>query len=91
MATSADWRERLFIIGRYVLLSTVALWVIGSIAVNVIEPVDSKIRAGAWVFVIGSLMSVIAAVLIMFARGWQRLWVLLALIELPFWYGFTLY
>jgi uncharacterized membrane protein HdeD (DUF308 family) len=92
MTAPADWRDRLFIAGYHVLFSTAAVWVIAAIAVNLAEPVDAKIRAGAWAFLIGSLLSIIAAVLIMFGRGWKQRWlVFIALIELPFWIGFTLY
>ncbi|HEU4636186.1 MAG TPA: hypothetical protein VFS41_08420 [Edaphobacter sp.] len=84
-------RERLYVAGRYILLSTAALWIIGFTAVNVLTSVDAKIRTGAWVFLIGSSLSIFAAALTIFGRGNQRWLALIALIELLFWFGFTLY
>jgi hypothetical protein len=64
---------------------------VGVIAVNTVESVEAKIRTGAWLFLIGSLLSIVAAVFTMFGRRKQRWLALIALIELPFWFGFTLY
>jgi len=49
-------------------------------------------RAGAWFFLIGSLLDVFAAILVMFGYGWKRLpLILFAVLGIFFWYGFTLY
>jgi hypothetical protein len=53
---------------------------------------QAELAAGARFFLIGTLLNLLAILLVLFGRGWKRLpLVLLALLELPFFYGFTLY
>jgi hypothetical protein len=70
----------------------VALYVCGLIAVNVLGPADAKIRAGAWLFLIGSSLSILTLLLSFFGDVRQRVGLaVVSVIALPFWFGFTLY
>jgi hypothetical protein len=89
---AARWRVPLF---RYAVAFTaidVTIYLCGVVAVNLLGSVDAKIRAGAWFFLIGSALSLLALIGSMFGYGWKRVGLALAcLLTLPFWYGFTLY
>jgi len=86
------WRLLLFRLGFAFLVIEVALYISGIVLVNVIDPLNAKLRAAAWVFVIGSTLSLIALVLSMFGYGRKRIGLAaVCLVSFPFWYGFTLY
>ena len=50
-----------------------ALYLFGIASVNAIEPVSAKLRVAAWLFVIGTLLSLIVLTLSMFGSGWKRI------------------
>ena len=69
-----------------------ALYLFGIASVNLIEPVSAKLRVAAWLFVIGTSLSLIVLTLSMFGSGWKRIGLaVLTLLSFAFWYGFTLY
>jgi hypothetical protein len=87
-----SWRSRLFKAGVAILLADVALYLYALVRVPNMTPLDVELRAGAWYFVIGSCIALVAALLILFGNGWKRLPLIIAcLLILPLWYGFTLY
>jgi RNA-directed DNA polymerase len=54
--------------------------------------VQEKIRAGAWFFLVGSALSLLALLMSMLGYGWKRVGLVTAcLFTLPFWYGLTWY
>ena len=69
-----------------------AFYICGLGLIRVIDPLNAKLKAAAWFFVIGSALSLIALVFSMFGRGLKRIGLsVVCLMSLPFWYGFTLY
>jgi uncharacterized integral membrane protein len=90
--TVACWRLRLFRSGLVLAAIEFGLYLCGVACVRVIEPVDAKLRAAAWLFVIGLGLSLIALILSMFGSGWKRLGLaVMCVLSLSFWYGLTLY
>jgi len=88
----ASWRLRLFKAGVATLLLDVALYLYALVRVPTITPLDVELAAGARYFVGGSCIALVAALLILFGYGWKRLpLIIVCLLALPFWYGFTLY
>jgi hypothetical protein len=86
------WRPALFRFAIGFMAIDLAFYLCGVVFVNISQPVDEKIRAGAWLFLIGSVLSLIALLLSMFGHGWKRIGLaVVCLLSLPFWYGFTLY
>jgi hypothetical protein len=71
---------------------SLCLYIAALMVVPQITPLQAELAAGARFFLAGTLLSLLSIVLVLFGKGWKRLpLVLLALFELPFWYGFTLY
>lgn len=93
MTELADrWRPTLFRSALAFMAIDAMTYLCGVVVVNGLAPVDAKIRAGAWFFLIGSALSLLALTLSLFGYGWKRVGLALAcLLALPFWYGFTLY
>lgn len=88
----ARWRLPLFRCALTVAAIDVTTYVCGVVIVNLLGSVDTKIRAGAWFFLVGSVLSIIVLILSMFGYGWKRVGLAFAcLLALPLWYGFTLY
>jgi uncharacterized membrane protein YcfT len=86
------WRPRLFRSGLALMAIAFALYLFGIASVNVIEPVTAKLRVAAWLFVIGTLLSLIVLTLSMFGSGWKRIGLaVMSLLSFAFWYGLTLY
>jgi hypothetical protein len=75
------------------LLLGVAFYLSGIVTVSALESSpNAQIKAGAWFFLIGSCVALIAAILIPFGYGWKRVPLVIAcILSLFFWYGFTLY
>jgi hypothetical protein len=87
-----NFRNRLFDSGLILMTIECGIYLCGVAAVNLIEPVNTKLRMAAWLFVIGSSLSVIVLTLSAFGLGWKRLTLALAsLLSIFFWYGLTLY
>jgi len=85
-------RLRLFRSGLALMAIEFALYLSAIASVNVIEPVGAKLRASAWFFVIGTLLSLIVLILSMFGFGWKRIGLaVICLLFFAFWYGLTLY
>ena len=88
----ARWRLRLFRSGLALMAIEFALYLTGVACVKVIEPVGAKLRVAAWLFVIGTVLSLIALTLSMFGSGWKRIGLTVtSLLSFAFWYGLTLY
>jgi uncharacterized membrane protein YcfT len=88
----ARWRPRLFRSGLALMAIAFALYLFGIASVNAIEPVSAKLRVAAWLFVIGTLLSLIVLTLSMFGSGWKRIGLaVMSLLSFAFWYGLTLY
>jgi uncharacterized membrane protein YcfT len=88
----ACWRPRLFRSGLALMAIAFALFLFGIASLNVIEPVTAKLRVAAWLFVIGTLLSLIVLTLSMFGSGWKRIGLAVtSLLSFAFWYGLTLY
>jgi hypothetical protein len=86
------WRMLLFRFAIGLMAVASASYLCGIVVVNALESVDAKIRAGAWIFLIGSALSLLAFILSMFGYGLKRIGLgAVCLVSLPFWYGFTLY
>jgi uncharacterized membrane protein YcfT len=85
-------RLRLFRSGLALMAIEFAFYLSGIASVNVIQPVGAKLRAAAWFFVIGTLLSLIVLILSMFGSGWKRIGLaVICLLSFAFWYGLTLY
>jgi hypothetical protein len=89
---AARWRSNLFRSAlAFVAMDTIT-YVCGIVVVSVLGTVDAKIRAGAWLFLVGTALSLVGLTLSLFGHGWKRVGLALScLLALPFWYGFTLY
>ena len=88
----ARWRLTLFRSGLVVMAIEFGLYLCGVVSAQMIEPMGTKIRVGAWFFIVGIGLSLIALTLSMFGSGWRRLGLAaMSLVSLPFWYGMTLY
>jgi hypothetical protein len=86
------FRNRLFGSGLILMAIECGLYFCGVVAVNLIGPVNTKLRLAAWLFVIGTALSLIVLVLSAFGSGWKRVTLALAsLLSFFFWYGLTLY
>ena len=86
------WRQPVFRSGLAFMAFDAALYLCGIVCLRVLEPLDAKLRAAAWFFIIGSACSLIAFTLILCGHGWRRIGLAAGcLLSLPFWYGLTLY
>jgi hypothetical protein len=89
---AARWRRLLFRYALAFMAIDVMTYLCGIVVVNDLGSMDAKIRAGAWLFLVGSALSLLALVMSMFGHGWKRVGLAITcLLALPFWYGFTLY
>ena len=89
---AACWRLLLFRSALAFMAIDLASYLGAVVFVNVSEPVDAKLRVAAWLFVIGSALSLIALILSVFGYGWKRVGLaVVSILSLPLWYGFTLY
>ena len=89
-------RERIFQAGYFATAGDVLLYVLALIHIRTITDDTSKLantlHIAATYFVYGSLLALVALVLVLFGCGLKKLPVSLACIAiLPFWYGFALY
>jgi hypothetical protein len=90
--SGARWRLPLFRSGLALMALDAALYVCALIRVQAVEPLDAKLRAAAWFFIIGSAVSLVALPLVLFGYGSKRIGLAAGcLLSLPFWYGLTLY
>jgi biotin transporter BioY len=91
-AACSTWRDRLSRIGIFLLLGNVGVYLLGMVLINCISHLEQKLKAGGWVFIVGESLCFLAAIFILFARGWKhKCLVLIALIEMFFFYGLTCY
>jgi hypothetical protein len=90
--SGARWRLLLFHSGLALMMLDAALYVGALIRIQAEEPLDAKLSAAAWFFIIGSAVSLVAFPLALFGYGWKRIGLIAGcLLALPFWYGLTLY
>jgi hypothetical protein len=88
----ARWRLSLFRAGLVLMGIEFALYLCAVVSVQTIEPLDPKLKAASWFFLIGTGVSLIVLVLSAFGCGWKRVGpAAMSLLSLPFWFGFTLY
>jgi uncharacterized membrane protein YcfT len=88
----ASWRLPLFRSGLALMAIEFGLYACGVIAVNVLEPLDAKLKTAAWLFAIGVLLSLIVLPLSLFGSGWKRLLLAsVSMLSFLFWYGLTFY
>lgn len=86
------WRLLLFRLGFAFMVIELALYIFAIVLVSGIDPLNAKLKAAAWFFVIGSALSLIALVFSIFGYGRKRIGLAaVCFISLPFWYGLTLY
>jgi hypothetical protein len=86
------WRSRLFRFGLTGFAIEFVLYLAGVCCINVTEQLETKLRVAAWLFLIGTGLSLMVLVLSVFGSGWRRIGLAVtALLSLGFWYGFTLY
>jgi Na+-translocating ferredoxin:NAD+ oxidoreductase RnfE subunit len=90
---SKPWRLKMYYAGLAAILVDLAVYLCGIVTVSVLVDHPAKqIRAGAWFFLIGSCVAIIAAILTLFGYGWKRLPLFVGcLLSLFLWVGFTLY
>jgi hypothetical protein len=81
----------LYRLGCAIVITDVVLYFVSIVLVSTIDPLTVKVKVAAWCFVIGNLLALISATTVLFGYGWKRLFALIPLASLPFWYGFTLY
>jgi hypothetical protein len=56
------------------------------------KPLGETLHFAAIYFMIGSLLALVASIMLLFGYGWKRVPLILGcLASLPFWYGFTCY
>ena len=88
----ARWRLPVFRYAQAFVAIDVATYLCGVGVISVLESANAKIRAGAWLFLAGSALSLLALFMSMFGYGWKRIGLAIAcLLTLPFWYGLTWY
>jgi hypothetical protein len=85
-------RTKVYRIGLTMLVLDAILYFCGVVSVQLIEPLNLKLKVAAWLFLIGSLISLLSIPFVLFGNGWKRfVFAAASLLSLPFWYGFTLY
>jgi hypothetical protein len=89
-------KEEIFRAGRFVLAGDILLYLFAVVHLRTIAIDTSRLtntlHVSALYFVLGSALSLIALLLIVYGRGSKKLPVSLACIAtLPFWYGLTIY
>lgn len=88
----AHWRLRLFRSGLALMAIEIGLYLCGIVGVNIVAPVGAKLKTAAWLFVIGTALSLVVLTLSVFGSGWKRVALaVVCLLFFFFWYGLTLY
>ncbi len=93
---TATARDRIFRMGWFALFGDIALYVLAMIHIRKIAEDTAKLantlHIAATYFVYGSLLALVALVLVLFGCGRKKLPASLAWVAmLPFWYGLTMY
>ena len=86
------WKNRPYKAGLRLLFIDALLYLVALTYLRThIEQQTALLHLSVWFFLVGSVVSIAALVLLLFGTGLKRSVALLALLGLPVWYGFTIY